>query len=127
MGLLDRLGSLFTRGGRDDNLLQQGLAHAKAKRPQDAIDIYNRLIDADATSTVTRARALFNRALAYSSLDDDAKAVADLERVLALPDLPDNVQTAARSQIARVRRRNPDAPATSPAGEQSPQSKKTRT
>ncbi len=107
MGLIDRLTGLFTKSGRDDNLLQQGIAHAKAKRPQDAIAIYDRLIDSNATSASTRARALFNRALAHSSQDDDAKALADLERVLALPDLPDNVQSAARNQIARVRRRSP--------------------
>ena len=105
MGLLDRIASIFTRGGRDDNLLMQGLAHAKAKRPTEAIAIYNRLLDSRSTSDVTRARALFNRALAYSALDDDTKALADLERVLSLPELPDNVQSAARTQIARVRRR----------------------
>jgi tetratricopeptide (TPR) repeat protein len=108
MGLLDRLANLFSRGGRDDNLLQQGLAHAKAKRPTEAIAIYSRLIDSSGTSSKARASALFNRALAYSSLDDDAKALVDLERVLALPDVPDNVQTAARSQLARVKRRNPN-------------------
>jgi hypothetical protein len=107
MGLIDRLTGLFTRSGRDDSLLQQGIAHAKAKRPQDAIVIYDRLINSSATSAGTRASALFNRALAHSSQDDDAKALADLERVLELPDLPDNVQTAARAQIARVRRRSP--------------------
>jgi tetratricopeptide (TPR) repeat protein len=108
MGLFDRLGSLFSKAGRDDNLLHQGIALAKAKRPQDAIAIYDRLIKSSATSSATRASALFNRALAHSSLDDDAKALADLESVLALPDLPDNVQTAARAQVARVRRRHPD-------------------
>jgi len=105
MGLLDRITGLFTRGGREDSLLLQGLEHAKAKRPKEAIAIYDRLLNSSATSDATRARALFNRALAHSSMDDDEKAVADLERVLSLPDLPDNVQSAARSQLARVRRR----------------------
>jgi tetratricopeptide (TPR) repeat protein len=107
MGLLDRLAGLFSKNGRDENSLAQAIDHAKAKRPAEAIAIYNRLIDASGTASATRARALFNRALAYSSLDDDAKALVDLERVLALPDLPDNVQTAARAQLARVRRRSP--------------------
>ena len=107
MGLLDRITGLFSKSGRDDSLLLQGLEHAKAKRPQEAIAIYNRLLDSRATSDATRARALFNRALAYSALDDDARALADLQRVLSLSDLPENVESAARSQIARVRRRNP--------------------
>jgi tetratricopeptide (TPR) repeat protein len=108
MGILARLAGLFSKQGRDENLLQKGLAHAKSKRPQEAIAIYNRLIDAHDTSAATRASALFNRALAHSSLDDDDQALVDLERLLGLPDLPDNVQSAARSQLARVRRRNAD-------------------
>lgn len=106
MGLLQRIAGLFTRGGRDDGLLLQGLEHAKAKRPEKAIEIYNQLLSSGVTSDTTRARALFNRALAYSALDQDDKAVADLEKVLALPNLPENVQSAARTQLARVRRRN---------------------
>jgi tetratricopeptide (TPR) repeat protein len=105
MSILQSIAGLFSRAGRDENLLQQAMAHAKEKRPDKAIEIYNQLLKASSTSSQTRARALFNRALAYSSLDDDQKALADLEQVLALPDLPDNVQSAARSQLARVRRR----------------------
>ena len=106
MGLLQQLAGLLSKSSRDDNVLNEALAHAKAGRPGKAIAIYNRLLDSPGTSARTRASALFNRALAYSSQDDDQKALADLERCLALPDLPDNVQSAARSQLARVRRRN---------------------
>ena len=114
MGILQQLTGLFSRSSRDGNLLNQGLAHAKAKRPQEAIAVYDRLLNSPSTSAATRASALFNRALAHSALDDDVKAVADLERVLALPDLPDNVQSAARSQLARVRRRNASPPSNEP-------------
>ena len=38
-------------------------------------------------------------------MDDDDKAMADLQKVLTLPGLPENVQSAARSQIARVKKR----------------------
>ena len=109
MGLIQRLTGMFTRGGRDVTLLQEGLEHAKARRPEKAIEVYNRLLETDGTSSETRARALFNRALAHSSLDCDDKAVADLERVLSLPNLPENVQSAARTQLARVKRRNQGA------------------
>jgi hypothetical protein len=87
-------------------LLLQGLQHAKAHRPDQAIAIYNRLLDSRTTGDTTRASALFNRALAHSSLDNDQQALADLEQVLTLPGLPDNVQSAARTQLARVRRRS---------------------
>jgi len=106
MGLLTRLAGLFTKGARDDELLLQGLAHAKAKRPEEAIALYDRLVADRGAKGATRARALFNRALAHSALDNDGQAVADLEQVLKLPDLPENVQSAARTQLARVRRRN---------------------
>jgi tetratricopeptide (TPR) repeat protein len=105
MGLLQRFANLFTKSGRDDELLLQGLAHAKADRTEQALEIYNQLIDSRTTSDTTRARALYNRALVHSALHNDQQALADLEKVLTLPNLPDNVQTAARNRIARVKRR----------------------
>ena len=106
MGFLDRVTNMLTRGGRDENLLREGLEHAKAKRPEKAMEIYTSLIDSKSTSASVRARALFNRALAHSSLDDDERARTDLEKALTLPGLPENVQTAARNQLARIKRRS---------------------
>lgn len=105
MNLISRLTGLFTRGGRDDNLLTQAMEHAKAKQPEKAIAVYSSLIDAGATRSEVKARALFNRALAYSSLDEDEKAIADLEHALAMPNIPENVQNAAKAQLLRVRKR----------------------
>jgi hypothetical protein len=106
MGLLQRVTSLFSRSGRDDQLLLAGLAHAKADRPDEALKIYNQLLKDSGTNATTRARTLYNRAIAYSALNEDAKAVADLEEVLKMPSVPDNVESAARDRLARVRRRN---------------------
>ena len=105
MGFLSRLTGLFTRAGRDDDQLLQAMEHAKAKRPEQALAIYNTLLKESKTRPEVRARALFNRALAHSSLDQDDKAVADLEKLLATPNIPENVQTAAKSQLLRVRKR----------------------
>jgi tetratricopeptide (TPR) repeat protein len=105
MGFLGQLANLFTRGGRDDNRLKQGLDHAHANRPEKAIDIYDALLSSQSTSPTVRARSLFNRALAYSSMKDDAKAVADLQEVIALPGAPENVLAAARNQLVRVQNR----------------------
>jgi len=52
-----------------------------------------------------RASALYNRALAYSALDEDDKAMVDLQKVLTLPGCPENVLTAAKTRIARVKKR----------------------
>jgi len=105
MGLLGQLANLFSRSGRDDNRLNQAMENAHAKRPAEAIAIYDSLISSKGTSPTVRARALFNRALARSSLKEDEKAIADLEQVVAMPGTPENVLTAARNQLVRVRNR----------------------
>jgi hypothetical protein len=105
MSFFSRLTNLFTRGGRDDNLLQQGMAHATAHRPEKAIAIYDSLVNSRSTSLTVRSRALFNRALAHSAMKNDQKAIADLEQVVNMPGVSENVQTAARNQLIRVRNR----------------------
>lgn len=105
MGLLGQLANLFSRAGRDDIRLRQGLDHAHAKRPAQAIAIYDSLLNRRGTSATVRARALFNRALAHSSLKEDDKAIADLEEVVSMPGSPENVLSAARNQLVRVRNR----------------------
>jgi hypothetical protein len=105
MGFFDQLANVFSRSGRDDSRLQQGMAHAQAKRPARAIAIYDSLVNSHGTNSTVRARALFNRALAHSSMKDDSKAIADLEQVVALPSAPENVLAAARNQLVRVRNR----------------------
>src|SRR6185369_16363600 len=76
MGILAKLANLFSRSGRDDNRLLQGMEHANAKRPIQAIAVYDSLVNANGTSPTIRARALFNRALAHSAMKDDQKAIA---------------------------------------------------
>jgi len=105
MSFFGSLANLFTRSGRDDNLLRQGMDHAKANRPAKAIEVYSSLVGSKVTSPTVRSRALFKRALAYSSMKDDKKSIADLEKVLAMPGVSENVAIAARTQLARVRNR----------------------
>ena len=105
MSFFDRLANFFSRGGRDDNLLRQGMDHASANRPEQAIAIYDSLVASKSASLAVRSRALFNRALANSSMKEDEKAIADLEQVMAMSGVPENVVTAARNQLIRVRNR----------------------
>src|SRR5262245_37930943 len=105
MSFMGKLTGLFSNSSRGEDSLRQAMELAKAGRPTEAIVIYSRLIDASGSSADLRARALFNRALAFSSLKDDERATNDLTQVLAVPNLADNVQIAARSQLARVRKR----------------------
>jgi hypothetical protein len=39
-------------------------------------------------------------------MKDDEKALVDLEQLLTMPDLPENVQNAAKAQVLRVRKRS---------------------
>ena len=53
-----------------------------------------------------RAMAIYNRALAYSAIHQDAKAAEDLGVVLQTPGLPESVRTAAEQRRERIRRRS---------------------
>lgn len=103
MGFLTSLTSIFT-GGSEDSRLLRGVELAKGGKPEKAIEIYNTLLAKTSSDTV-RARALFNRALAHSAMKNDELAIKDLQEVLTSSNLPENVQSAARSQLARVRKR----------------------
>ena len=105
MAILKLLANLFSRRGRDESRLDAAMRHAHAKRPGEAIAIYDSILNSSGQDPSLRARALFNRALAHSSLKDDKKAIADLEEVIALAGTPENVLSAARNQLVRVRNR----------------------
>ena len=105
MGLLDQIGSMFTRAGREEALLTQAMDHAKHKRPQKALEIYQSMLKMGTLSSSLRARVLFNRALVHSALKNEEQAMTDLEEVLKLPEVPDNVQSAAKERLVRLRKR----------------------
>jgi hypothetical protein len=104
MGLFSSITSLFTSGGDDARLLK-AMELAKGGKAEQALEIYNSILAKSSDDTV-RSRALFNRALAHSSMKNDDLATKDLQDVLANPKTPENVQTAARSQLARVKKRS---------------------
>jgi lipoprotein NlpI len=104
MNVFARLARLFSRSGREEDILMQAINHAKAKRPEQAIAMHNSLLKREITREL-RARVLFNRALAHSSMKCDDLAQTDLEEVLAMPGVAENVQSAARAQLARVKKR----------------------
>src|SRR5690349_2338513 len=105
MSFFGKVAGLFSRSSREESSLLEGVEHVKAKRPEKALDIFNSLLATPAVSTTVRASALYNRALADCALDDDEKAIDDLKKGLALPGCPDNVLTAAKTRMARVKKR----------------------
>jgi len=85
--------------------MKQAMDHAHAKHPEKAIAIYDLLLNDNTAGPTLRARALFNRALAHSSMKNDQKAIHDLEEVVSMSAAPENVLAAARNQLVRVRNR----------------------
>jgi hypothetical protein len=83
----------------------------KAKR-QDyagAIVDYGAAIESPQIPHDVKAMAIYNRALAYSAIDEDASAAEDLAALLEMPGLPENIATAAQQRRERVRRRSESA------------------
>ncbi len=85
--------------------MKEAMAHASADRPVKAIAIYDTLVNSRSASATVRSRALFNRALAHSAQKNEAQAVADLEEAAKMDGAPENVVTAARNQLVRIRNR----------------------
>lgn len=105
MGILSQILGVFSQSSRHDNQLQRAFDLAKNNQPTEAVAILNALLKSSAASETVKSRALFNRALAYSSLNDDAKATADLQQLITSNSTPENVRTAARNQLVRIRNR----------------------
>ena len=105
MSFFSKIAGLFSRSSRGESLLLEGVEHSKAKRPEKAIEIFDSLLTTTTLSPAVRASALYNRALAYSAMDEGDKALVDLQKVITLPGCPDNVMTAAKTRMARLKKR----------------------
>lgn len=80
---------------------------AKAKQGDfaGAVSDYTAAVEAPGIPDDVLGMALYNRALAYSSLRQVDKAAEDLSQVLNMPGLPENIKTAAGQRRERLRRR----------------------
>ena len=103
MGLFANLAGLFS-GGSHEFRLKKALELAKGGKPEAAIEIYDDLL-ARSTDEDLKARAMLNRALAYSALSDDGQAERDLKSVLANNQSSEAVKPTAREKLARVQKR----------------------
>lgn len=95
-----------TGRGQDMFLYKQGMAKAHQHDHHGAIDDYTSLIDGDRTSTVLRAMVLYNRALVYVAIGDEARGAADLQTLLAMDSAQAHVKTMARQKMARMKYRD---------------------
>ena len=103
------LRSWFTDRGKSLSMYRSGMAKANKADFAGAIADYSAAIQSPKIPPDVRAMAIYNRALAYSAIDEDEKAAADLASLLEMPGLPEIIQSAAQQRRARIRRRFEDA------------------
>ena len=78
---------------------------AEARDFAGAIDDYSATVQEPGIPADVLAMALYNRALAYSAIQEESKAAEDLTKVLQMPGLPENISVAATQRRERLRRR----------------------
>jgi hypothetical protein len=98
--------SCFSNRGKALALYRSGMAKATKRDYQGAIVDYSEAIASPQIPSDVKGMAVYNRALAYSAIHDDAKAAEDLAALLEMPGLPDSIRTAAQQRRERLRRRN---------------------
>lgn len=103
------LKSIFSHRGKALSLYRSGMAKANKRDYAGAVADYSAAIEAPQIPADVKGMALYNRALAYSAMEEDDKAAEDLAAVLAMPGLPENINTAAQQRRERIRRRSKKA------------------
>jgi hypothetical protein len=105
MDIINWLKGKFSRRGKSLSGYRSGMAKAKKGDFAGAIVEYTKTIQDSGTPPDVLGMAMYNRALAYSSLHQDEKAAEDLKKVLGIQGLPENIKVAASQRQERIRRR----------------------
>jgi len=98
--------SLLSHRGKAISMYRSGMAKANERDYEGAIADYSAAIEMAKIPADVRAMAIYNRALAYSAINDEVKSVEDLSTLLDLPGVPENIRTAVQQRRERLRRRN---------------------
>ncbi len=105
MSILDSLKNLFSRRAKSLSGYRNGMEKAKKGDFAGAIVDYTQTLKDPGVPADVVGMALYNRALAYSAINEDEKAAEDLKKVMSMPGLPDNIKLAASQRQERIRRR----------------------
>ena len=95
----------FSNHGKALYLYKRGMAKAKKRDHQGALEDYTTTIGMPGTPADLLAMVLYNRALVYVAAGDERKGAADLDAVLAMNEALVNVKTMARQKLARMESR----------------------
>lgn len=83
---------------------RRGMTRANQHDSVGAIADYTTAIETTAVPSNIKAMALYNRALVYSSLNQDEAAIRDLDNVLKMSAAPNEVRTEAQRRLVRMQR-----------------------
>ena len=111
MRVFDWLTGQFSNRRKALSLYKRGMARARKRDRQGAINDYTTTIAMRDTPEEVKAMALYNRALAHMAAGDETKGRADLNMVLGM-DMDDrfvNVRTMARHRLAASESRSSEA------------------
>lgn len=106
MNLFKQLVEHFSKQGKALSLYRRGMAKAKIRDHQGAIDDYSAAIDISNAPAQMKAMVLYNRALVYSAAGQDSKAIEDLDVVLVMKEALTNVKIEARRMLLRMQNRS---------------------
>jgi hypothetical protein len=106
MNVMRWLRDLITHRGKALSRYRAGMAKAKQGDFDGAIADYSAAIRAPDIPTDVKAMAIYNRALAYSAIHEDAKAAEDLAALLEMRGLSEAMRTAAHQRRVRIQMRD---------------------
>ena len=105
MNVFGKITARFTARGRALAQVDQGMACANNAEPDNAIKHYTDVINASETPRDVKAMALFNRALVYTTIDDEPRATFDLKAILKMPEAMTNIKKSANDKLVRMQRK----------------------
>ena len=106
MSFVSWMANLFSHRGKAVSLYRSGMVKANKRDYRGAIADYSAAVREPHIPIDVKAMVLYNRALAYSAVHEDAKSSEDLATVLEMPQLSPNIKTQAQQRRERLRRRN---------------------
>src|SRR5208337_1296209 len=106
MSFITWVKNCLSRPGKAVSLYRSGMAKANKRNFKGAIADYSAAIGEPNIAADVKAMVLYNRALAYSAVHEDAKSAEDIAAVLEIPQLSQEIRTQAQQRRERMKRRN---------------------
>ena len=104
MNLYDWIVGCFSTRKKSLGIYRRGISKASRRQRDAAIENFTTVIGIPGVPEDVKAMSLFNRALAYVSVDD-SRGEEHLNRVLGMPGAPAHTKTEAIRKLARMQQR----------------------